>query len=88
MTKKNSTNLFLCKFIYNIHKWDLIQCEFKSAFIKSLIKIFLLCKIYVQFLKNYIYIFPQHDYVQFILKTFVMLFKFLSPISSFTHICL
>jgi hypothetical protein len=52
MNKKKSTIFFLCKFIYNIHKWDWIQCEFKSVFIKFLTKIFLLCKIYVQFLKN------------------------------------
>jgi len=35
MNKKS----FLCKFIYNIHKWDWIQCEFKSVYIKSLTKI-------------------------------------------------
>jgi hypothetical protein len=26
---------FLCEFIFNLHKWDSIQCEFKSALIKS-----------------------------------------------------
>jgi hypothetical protein len=31
---------FLFKFIYNLHKWDSIQCEFKNIFIKSLTKFF------------------------------------------------
>ncbi len=53
MNKTKIYKYFMFKFIYDCHKWDLIQCEFKSALIKSLSKIYLLCKIYVQFLKNY-----------------------------------
>jgi hypothetical protein len=61
---------FLFKFIYNLHKWDSIKREFKSAFIKSLTKIFLLCKIYVQFLEFFFFFFAQYDYVQLTKKTF------------------
>jgi len=49
--------------IYNTHEWDSIQYEFKNAFITSLTKTFLLCKIYVQFLKNCKFCFLQHDFV-------------------------
>jgi hypothetical protein len=49
--KKNIYKSILFKFTYDLHKWDLIQFEFKSAFIKSLIKIKKICKIYIQFLK-------------------------------------
>jgi hypothetical protein len=60
----------------------------KSAFIKSLTKIFLFCKIYVQFLKNYKFFLLQYDFVQFLKEPFAMLFELLSPINSFIHICL
>jgi hypothetical protein len=58
----------LFKFIYNLHRWDSIQYEFKSIFIQYLNNIFLLCKIPIQFSKNCKFHFPQYDYVQFLLK--------------------
>ncbi len=56
-------NLF--KLIYNFHRWDSIQCEFKSVFIQFLTKILFLCKVCIQILKNYKFFCPQYDYVQF-----------------------
>ncbi len=56
-------------------KWDSIQCEFKNVFIKYLTKIFLLSKIYVQFLNNCKKKIPRYDYLQFSFKFILMLFK-------------
>jgi hypothetical protein len=73
----------------NLHKWDSIQYESKSVFIKFLAKLFSSCKTYVHFLNNLkffyfpkVIIFP----IYFIFFHFCDVTQWSSAINNFSHI--